>query len=475
MSAAPKLRIAPGPAPAAEPAAPPSAYAKPTDPITTWLDTLSLFLKLPARDRANIRDELAGHLKERVRDLILSGTQEAQAPHLAIAELGDAVKLAHKLRTASRSPARRIVMNLTVFAVAGAALITSFVALRGGGAEHPSPAMMPQPAARAPEQIEHIKLTLGPGATWGDLMKQLSDKAGMPAEIRWRALGEMGLTPKSALGIEMKDQPLPGAFKFIADETGQPNNDVDYRVIDGRLVVATTAFFDQQETVLVAYDLTHQAESRAANENCSTAEAAAAVTSQFREVIEHMVYPDGWQDNGGTFASTAGFGAKLFIKAPKRYHTQIQWVMDQLPKADQHAEIRLDRFDNSRRSIEADVAVPIVRDVPILDPQFKSPVPVEPAGADPIAIRAENRGKLDVFGAKSNLKADEIRIQQDKQADLQARLDSLQQQFAAKKAALSPDNHAAPIGPSRDQVQAELNAIQDEMLAIRAKLDAKKP
>src|SRR5262249_10142609 len=150
-------------------------------------------------------------------------------------------------------------------------------------------------------------------------------------------LAEMGYEPGKPLLVEMKDQPLAGAFKFIADESGQPNNDMDYRVADGRLVIATTSFFDQQETVLVAYDLSHQAAARAQRADWSPVAAATSVTNEFREVIQHMVHPDGWQENGGQMASTAVFGTKLFIKAPKRYHTEIQWVMDQLPKGEEHA------------------------------------------------------------------------------------------------------------------------------------------
>jgi hypothetical protein len=392
-----RLKLAPS-----SPPAPPSR----TDPINTWLDTLSLVMRLPRDQREGIRDELSGHLRDRVRDLMLTGLPEPAATQAALEELGDAVKLAHRFRVATRSPARRLVMNLSVFAVAGAALVTSVVALRAGGPDPKAPVVMPQPQARAPEQVEKIKLTAGPNTTWADLIKQVGEKAGMPLEVRWRALGEMGYEPGAAIHVEMKDQPLPGAFQFIAYENGQPGNDVDYRVIDGRLVIATTSYFDQQDTVLVAYDLSKLAEQRAEN-GASTPEAAAcSVTTEFRQVIQQMVHSEGWQDNGGTLASTAVFGSKLFIKAPKRYHTEIQWVMDQLPKPEQHAEVGLDRPANLQ--IDAQRSVPVLHDIPILSDQFVRRTPVR--FDVPITVRAENGGAVEVTQPDGNLKADEVRI-----------------------------------------------------------------
>src|SRR5207248_716444 len=80
------------------------------------------------------------------------------------------------------------------------------------------------------------------------------------------------------------------------------------------------------------HDLSRQVADRSREIQEGPMTPAAAVTSEVREVLTHMVHPEGWQDNGGNMASTAVFGSKLFIKAPKRYHTEIQWVIDELPK-----------------------------------------------------------------------------------------------------------------------------------------------
>jgi hypothetical protein len=404
-----------------------------SDPITAWLDTLSMVLKLPSDQRENVREELAGHLKDRGRDLMLAGVPETQASHTALEELGDAVKLAHRLQAASRSPARRLAMNITVVGVASAALITSVIALRGGGtgelgqpgrAQVPT-STMPAQTAALPDDVQKIRLTQDDTATWGGFFKQVMDKSKLPVDIRWRLFEAMGFNAGDVMHTSFHDTALPQVVKFINEELAPPGGALDYRALDGRLVFATQDYFDQQETILVAYDLSKQVADRAKDAAVAPGglvsgplpSAADAVTTEVRAVLQHMVHPEGWQDNGGNMATTAVFGSKLFIKAPKRYHAEIQWLIDELPKSAEHAEaapepLAMLRMLASRRpTVDAEVSAPILRDVPLLMSLHGTRTPVEPTvGQLPITVRGENGAQVEVVGPQGTMKADTVRI-----------------------------------------------------------------
>ena len=402
------------------------------DPITAWLDTLSMVMKLPRDEREGVRDELAGHLRERVRDLMLTGVNETQAAQTALSELGDAVNLAQRLRAASRTPARRMAMHLTVFGVAGAALITSVIALRGGapsgeaqpatgGAQVPT-STMPVTITSAPDDIQKVRLTQEADATWGAFFKQISDKTKLPVDVRWRLFEGQGWNPGESTHIALRDTPLLLAIMFINEEIPGDGLPLDFRVLDGRLLFATQEYFDQQETVLVSYDLSKQVADRVRDTaippggvvNGPAPSPAEAVTTEVHTLLQHMVHPEGWQDNGGSLATMAVFGSKLFIKAPKRYHTEIQWVIDQLPKSTAHADANgiPELFEASiarRPQIEAEFSVPVLRDVPLINNDFKSRSAVD-IGQGPVTVTAENGGHVQVTGPDGTLKADKIHI-----------------------------------------------------------------
>ena len=104
---------------------------RPAETPAAWLEELRGALHMPFERAEAIRDELAEHLRERIRDLELEGMDEAAAASAAVKELGDAAAVARRFQIAVRTPLRRRVMNLAVIGLAGAALMTSVIALRG--------------------------------------------------------------------------------------------------------------------------------------------------------------------------------------------------------------------------------------------------------------------------------------------------------------------------------------------------------
>ncbi|MFG0259359.1 MAG: permease prefix domain 1-containing protein, partial [Phycisphaerales bacterium JB041] len=114
-----------------------------SDQIGSWLDRLVRLTRLPSAEASELREELDAHLRDRVRDLMLVGHDEPDAIHRSISELGDLAQLAQRYREASRTPRRRLFMNLAVIAVAGSALGLSTLALQSGQPESPSAALAP--------------------------------------------------------------------------------------------------------------------------------------------------------------------------------------------------------------------------------------------------------------------------------------------------------------------------------------------
>jgi hypothetical protein len=271
---------------------------------------------------------------------------------------------------------------------------------------------MPQPGAAMPDDLQKVRLTIDDTATWSSLFKLVGEKSKLPVDVRWRVLEPLGYIMNGPIHAPFRDATLPQAIKLINEEAALNGSEIDYRVLDGHIVFATREYFDQQETVLVAYDLSKQVADRTEQAGgIQVVEAAAGVTHEVRDVLRSMVHPDGWEDNGGTLASVAVYGSKLFIKAPKRYHTEIKWVIDELPKQADHVQAD-ELFEATRRArVDADVSVPMLRDIPIVAGQFRSTTPVAPVvGQGPVTVSAENGGKVDVAGPEGTMKADKVHI-----------------------------------------------------------------
>jgi hypothetical protein len=342
MDPAPRLHISP----------PPPGR----DAVGAWLDTLGALLRMPAAKRAAIRDELENHLRERVRDLMLSGTPEPEAARAAIAELGDAVRLAERLRAAGRAPARRLAMHVALFGMAGAALVTSFVAMQGGpqvAAEGPKAAIHRQEAPQLLAQVMATaaaqpaagpKVSIRPHITVDELMKQVIEGAGMPVIVRWKTLEDMNMGPGVNLEVdgELKGIPLAEAFANINRASGLEDNGLDFRLENGRLTVASIEAFDRAELTVVTYDLSPQDEDRARMSlNESLPQTTEKVLEDAIGVVQSMVHPTCWQSNGGDRAYISNYGPKLFVRAPKRFHPEIAWVIEQLPTSTARASAPL--------------------------------------------------------------------------------------------------------------------------------------
>lgn len=306
--------------------------------IESWLDVLVSLLRLPPPERDAIRDELDEHLRERVRDLMLSGRSEPDAVSAAIAELGDAAALARRYHHASHAPRRRFMMHSAIFGLAGAAMVTSLVALRGGtGAQNASVSVFQPTAAAAP--AADVRLNCSVDVLWGQLFTDVGQATKTPVFVDWSMLKDLHMPDGSALepgnavvGITFRDVPLPRALALINQAVGAPAEDgIDARMQDGVLVISTMAQLDKLEQTLATFDLSALVAARRQSLDQPNYPPD-KVLEEATKVIQSLVHPDLWQDNGGDRAQISSFDSRLFVKAPRRIMPQVEWVIGEMNK-----------------------------------------------------------------------------------------------------------------------------------------------
>ncbi len=288
------------------------------DPIAGWLDVLTRML--PARQAAEVREELEEHVRDRVRDLVLAGQDDTAATRTAIAELGDAAAVAQRFRDAARTPKRRLAMNLAVLGVAGAALMTSLVGVMRPGTGTGGQVYQPIVAERVPSGKEPGL----PALDFNDLgleeaLSAVAKSAGAGLLVRWSSVGGGGLEPETRVTWNGPAGSLSGVFDALNDVLARDLGGerlIDFRLRDGVLEVARPEWFDQRESTLVRYDL------RPLHEQD-------VPLDEFMSLVEQFVSSDDWENNGGTLAKYRVVGLFAFVKGPPRVHDGVSWFLAQ--------------------------------------------------------------------------------------------------------------------------------------------------
>ncbi|MEX2218206.1 MAG: permease prefix domain 1-containing protein [Phycisphaerales bacterium] len=289
------------------------------DAVASWLRVLEPLLKLPDRERSAIVEELDSHLRERIRDQMLAGVPESQAVRAAIGELGDAALLARRFRAAGRSPLRRLAMNTLVLGVAGAALVTSIVAVRGPGVAsnpavyQPEPAVMKGADGSGKQVVDEIALQ---GATLEQALMQIAKGAGLKLFIHRDGPGNDGLEEDDSVTLLAHRASLERLFELI-NEKRSSSAKIDFRVVGSTLEVASRAFFDRRDTQLVSFDIAPILN-------------AGIEADRLIEAITSMVEMEHWEENGGETGRMTVVGERLFVSAPPRMWRQAAWMIEQL-------------------------------------------------------------------------------------------------------------------------------------------------
>jgi hypothetical protein len=328
--------------------------------IASWLDALFAMLRLPEAERVQIRDELACHLEERVRDLLITGMTEEQAAVRAIAELGDAAVLARRFHAAHGAPRRRSMMNLGMIGLTVAGVIACGAYLR---TEPPavrtsvfSVPLNTAPAEPPPRFTMDVR-----GAHWEDFFDFAGQVYGKPVSVYWKSIGELDqelpensvIGPNAEINVDISGvTTLDDAVEMLnAELVSTTANRLEFRNEKDRLVFATTRYFDAREATLASFDVTTLVVERLDPEKVSDT-AIAQGASELGTLIASLIEPDGWRQNGGEFASIQSFGGKLFVKAPRRVLAEVEWILREAKTQDAAAI-------NAARPVDAVTAIEI--------------------------------------------------------------------------------------------------------------------
>lgn len=297
------------------------------DSIDTWLAVLTRFLDVSAAQRDAIRDEIESHLRERVRDLMITGHDEPAAIHTALNELGEVADLARRFSHASRSRTRRTLMNAAVIAFGAIGVATAAVFINSP--QNPSPVAVfenQSPASVANEAaiLDGHKVQVHFDETeLQEVLQYLAAAAGTDLVIDRNELEFHGVSIDKLVTLNLSSaRPVAEILELIARQT-EPN--LAWRVHNGILEVATTETFDRREVVLASFDVQDVLD-LIWQETNDTDESIARLEQLMIEYVE----PDAWYVNGGDLATLQVIGGKMFVKAPRRFHQPIQWILGQL-------------------------------------------------------------------------------------------------------------------------------------------------
>ncbi len=364
-----------GPAPAPAPAprrdttsdvAGPYCPTGAADSVTAWLDLMTSLMQVAECERRAVREELASHLADRVRDLTLGGASEAQASARAISELGDAAQVARRFQDAIEPSKRRLIMQVAALCLAGTAVLFSGVAVAtrsGGTPEAGTPPAAGRGTPLVDVNIDDASPTLlrflawrgaGMNPAWEiktdigasrfeppldegrqildnvkvgqsgeirlDKMLDLLAKDGTKVIVRWDRFEAVGMSRDSTLFSADASSSVGSVLRELNVE--QLDAAPAASLKDGVLIIAPQGFLDRQDQTLVSYDLGPIIDARGT--------VPSDTVEEVRRVIQTIVYSNTWKDNGGELASMTSFDRRLFVTAPRRHQTQIEWVLREM-------------------------------------------------------------------------------------------------------------------------------------------------
>ena len=327
--------------------------------IDAWLAVVSRLMRLPERTRTDICNELREHLRERVRDLLLSGCDERSAVRSAISELGETAQLARRFEAADRPAGRRLLMHAILTLVGGGAIAAGIIAFNPNrGATHVARFGEATAVQETPKSLTDARVSLGSDSHMRAAVEAVATEAKMGLMAEWDGIQEAGIDAESPMGLSFKELAAPRALTLIAQTAGGRMTALDWRVREGGMIeFGLRHALDAREIELVTYDITATINILAGTFTDSKEKAAEQITG----LLTELVTPDYWVDNGGDLGQMRLVGGKLFVEAPTRTHTKVKWILDQLPpvpgdegKADANVE-----------------GVPMLSDLPVLGEQFR--------------------------------------------------------------------------------------------------------
>src|SRR5262249_21144795 len=161
---------------------------------------------------------------------------------------------ARDISQAQRVPFRRRLMSGSIIGVGIIGAIIGGAVLSQSG---PSPADVsvfhPKPQAHL-ERLDGVTVNSANSVSYQDLLDYLGKALNVPVVVRWKAIGEVDgeIAPSKIVPFAVSNLSAREALSLLSEESTCPRDDqVDWRLQDGKLTIATTSYFDKVETTLV--------------------------------------------------------------------------------------------------------------------------------------------------------------------------------------------------------------------------------
>ncbi len=345
---------------------PPLSANSPTASATViWLDALVRSLDLPLYERQQIRLELQSHIEDRVRDLILEGTDEGEATRRALSECGEASSLASGFSEVKKALRRRTLMNIGVVGAACGLVALGLGSLRNVTSTCPPEELAAMQQAQAAAAVSEAQAAAavagkarsrayaaqatyalalpiaptvtGPSVEFKDesiesVLQAISKEAGQPVLVNWSAILAGGVERNAPVSVKMPMSDPAAAIEFLNEVIGNsPESGPGPLAIRQRsdgLEIVSTAWLDKREAKLVIYDISATAEN-------------GVNPPDLQQAITQFIEPTNWKENGGDRAEMTLVGNRLLVKAPARIHEGVKWMITQFDGTDAESESTL--------------------------------------------------------------------------------------------------------------------------------------
>ncbi|MEO0631728.1 MAG: permease prefix domain 1-containing protein, partial [Planctomycetota bacterium] len=285
--------------------------------------------RVPKADAQRIRDELEDHLRARVDDLMVTGQSEPEAVRLAVAELGETAELARSFAAARTSPRRRLLMQTTVLAAAGIAIVTGSTALLSvqGVPSSSQPAIAQadaEPLVEAQDAVpaepvfpRDLRAAGGDTGDWitiGMAVELIEEVVGKPIMANYPSIFAHAGGPNVVMSVDhlrLKGLTLSRGIEVIGSALGLKANDVlVLQPVGDSFELGAQSFFDRRDATLIEYDLSAV---------LSPPDGPAIEPLEFQNTVTSLIEPTVWGGN----ARVGMVSRTMLVYAPPRIHSQI--------------------------------------------------------------------------------------------------------------------------------------------------------
>jgi uncharacterized membrane protein YgcG len=312
-----------------------------------YLGLLSRLLRLGAKERESIEEELLSHLEDRLAALSAKGIEPARAVSMALAEFGDAAALAAEFTAVSRYYKRRWIMRLTIGSIAAGIITAAVLFSYWPGGTAPFTQNMAQ--AQQGEKIHNVlaaarekldanaqtraKLEKLVDAEFAEapltqILDYLSGNIKVQYHLDKKALSEAGIESNTPVTFRLKEVPAEMIIRLIFNEIG-----LAY-CLDNGVIIVTTREEAENRLETQVYRIDDLIYSPSAAKGKETTDVFAQKQNKVNydsliDLITSTVRPVGWDSVGGP-GSIYPYRGTLVISQTADVHQELQKMLKDL-------------------------------------------------------------------------------------------------------------------------------------------------